>query len=505
MSVDIAPALRVKGLRKSFGGVHALQDVDLAVGRGQVLGLLGQNGSGKSTLVKILTSVYAPDEGEVEVFGRRVALPSKDPKKTVIAVVHQDIGLEDTMTVFENVESTVNFGTLPLLPIRHAREWARLEALRAELGIDVDLDVKVSSLSPAKRTFVGVLRAMRMLGNHGSETVLIMDEPTSSLSAPDARQVTSLLRRVADSGAGVMFISHRLGEVLDLCDSITVLKDGKVTLAQATGDLSQADLTQAMLGRRMDSFYPSRPARVSSEPALVIQDLASAETVRGISLTIHKGEVVGLTGLTGMGHEEVPALLSGQTTAQKGTVHLADGVALAETPLGAIRQGVVLVPGNRARDGGWLDATATENLTLPVLDKISRWGVLSPRREVGHAEPIMEALAVRPNDPGKRLGDFSGGNQQKVVMGKWLQTEPKVLVLDEPTQGVDAGAKHEILTMIVGVADRGGAVIMVSGDHEQLAHTCNRVFVLRDGRIVDEQAGDAMSEETLIAACNRVS
>ena len=505
MNDTLEPALRIAGLRKSFGGVRALQDVDLQVERGQVLGLLGQNGSGKSTLVKILTSVYVPDGGDVYVFGARVALPARDPKKTGIAVVHQDIGLEDSLTVFENVEASVDFGTKPLLPIRRKREWQALDALRADLKIDLDLDAPVSTLTPAKRTLVGVLRAMRMLRDYGSNTVLIMDEPTSSLSAPEAKQVTNLLQRVAESGAGVMFISHRLGEVLEVCDSITVLKDGIVTLSQPTGDLTQSDLTHAMLGVRMDSFYPARPVNVKSDPALVITDLVSDDQLKGISVTINKGEIVGFTGLTGMGQEDLPSLLSGQRKAQSGSIDIEGTTSLASSADGAIRQGVALVPGNRARDGGWLDASASENVTLPVLAKLSNKGVLSPKREVEYVAPLMKSLSVRPDDPRKRLGDFSGGNQQKVIMAKWLQTQPKLLVLDEPTQGVDAGAKHEILSLIVDVANQGGAVVMVSGDHEQLAHTCNRVFVLHEGRIVDEQIGAAMSEESLIKACNRAS
>lgn len=505
MMTSQEPALRIEKLSKSFGGVKALQDVDLIVKPGEVLGLLGQNGSGKSTLVKILTSVYAADGGAVSVFGSQVTLPAKDPKKTGIAVVHQDIGLEDTLTVFENVEASVDFGTKPLLPIPRKREWAELDALRAELKIELDLDAPVSTLSPAKRTLVGVLRAMRLLRNYGSRTVLIMDEPTSALSAPEAKQVTNLLRRVAESGAGVMFISHRLGEVLEVCDAITVLKDGVVTLSQDTGELTQSDLTHAMLGLRMESFYPARPTQVKADPAIVITDLKSDEQLNGITVTINKGEIVGFTGLTGMGQEDLPALLSGQKSATSGSITIEGHVPLANSTVGTIAQGVALVPGNRARDGGWLEATAAENVTLPVLKKISSKGVLYPSKEVKQVAPLMSALSVRPNDPRKRLGDFSGGNQQKIVMAKWLQTDPKILILDEPTQGVDAGAKHEILTLIVEVANKGGAVVMVSGDHEQLAHTCNRVFVLHEGRIVDEQIGDSMSEESLIAACNRAS
>ena len=497
------PAVRIEGLRKSFGGVRALQDVDVQVQPGQILGLLGQNGSGKSTLVKILTSVYTPDGGDVYVFGRRLSLPAKDPKRTGISVVHQDIGLEDTLTVFENVEASVDYGTKPFFPIRKRREWSELDAMRADLMIDLDLDAPVSSLTPAKRTLVGVLRAMRMLRDYGSHAVLIMDEPTSSLSAPEAKKVTGLLRRVAESGAGVMFISHRLGEVLEVCDSITVLKDGLVTLSQATGELTQSDLTHAMLGVRMDSFYPARPRNVKSEPAIVITDLTSDEQLNGISVTINKGEIVGFTGLTGMGQEDLPGLLSGQQRAKSGSISIEGNIPLATSAIGTIGQGVALVPGNRARDGGWLDASATENVTLPILSKLSSKGVLSPKREVEYVTPLMKSLSVRPDDPTKRLGDFSGGNQQKVILAKWLQTEPKLLVLDEPTQGVDAGAKHEILSLIVEVANKGSAVIMVSGDHEQLAHTCNRVFVLHEGRIVDEQIGDSMSEESLITACNR--
>lgn len=499
---ELPIALQVNNVSKAFGGVKALSGVNLTVRSGEVHGLLGQNGSGKSTLVKILTSVQPADSGEVHLFGKRLNLPAKAPQHVGIAVVHQDVGLNDTMTVFENTEAAVNYGTWSLLPINKRREQARLEELKEQFHISIDLEAVVGDLTPAERTMVGILRAMRVLRDHDANAVLILDEPTSSLSAPDARQVTDLMKRVADSGTGVVFISHRLAEVLEVCDSVTVFKDGQVMLTQATGEMTQTDITDAMLGRRMEAFYPARSQHAPGELLLDISHLRAGTRLKDLTMQVHAGEIIGVTGLTGMGQELLPSILNADLPFEGGTVLVRNKDPLAKKPLGTIKQGISVVPGNRPRDGGWLDATATENITLPVLSNLAKLGVLQPSKEAAYVAPLMNSLEVRPNDPKKRMSNFSGGNQQKLVMAKWLQTQPQILVLDEPTQGVDAGAKHEILSLIADVAAKGGSVIVVSGDHEQLAHICHRVLVLQDGKVATEIGIDQLSEAAIIQACN---
>ncbi len=492
-------ALRVTGVSRSFGATRALDDVSFEVAAGEVHGLLGENGSGKSTLIKILTGVHAPHRRATgEVWGRPITWPVQRPEELGIAVIHQDLGLVDAMSVVENVGIAVGYGRRPWGRVDWREERRRTRQLLDELGLAVDPERPLATLTPAQRTLVAVARAHRTLERMGAaRRVFLLDEPTASLPPKETDQVLELMRRIADRGDAVVFISHRLAEVLAVTDRLTVLRDGRVTATADAAGPDEETLAELMLGRRLERFYP-HPEHAPGEHTRLRLDGVTGETVRGIDLGVADGEIVGVTGLTGQGHEELPGLIAGAVE-RRGEVHV-DGDVLATGPRAALRAGVALVPGNRRRDGLWPDARTWENLSLPVLGTYARAGVvLRPRRERAAATRLMAEFLVRPADPALPASAFSGGNQQKVVLAKWLQRRPQVLVLDEPTQGVDAGARREILERVVATAAEGTAVVVCSSDLEQLIAVCHRIVVLRAGRVVHDGPSAAVSEPQLAA------
>lgn len=498
-------ALAVRNMRKSYGGAVALEDVSLTVRAGEVHALLGQNGCGKSTLVKSLTGVVAPDSGRVEIYGRWVEPPINDPHRWGIAVIHQDIGLVDSMTVLENLGVATGYGTGLLAPVNVRAQRAAFEAIMARLGIEFDLDAEVSTLSPAERALIAVVRAMRSMDASGThDRIFILDEPTAALSRPEARRLLDLMRRVADAGSAVVFISHRLAEVMEVCDRATVMRAGRDVIEVAIADTTRADLVAHMLGRRMGEFFPA-PPEFSGGPVRIEARELSGERVSKVSLEVHGGEVVGVTGLAGMGQEELPLLLAGAERPRSGSIEV-DGVAADfASPADSVAAGIALVPGNRLRDGVWIAGTAEENLTLPVLRGLTGMLGIRRRRVRELAASLMRSVRVHPDRPEHPLAAFSGGNQQKIVFAKWMQTEPGVLLLHEPTQGVDPGAAKQLLEMAMDAAAAGAAVAVFSGDHEQLAAICHRVVILHHGLVVAELTGDDLSEQRILEACESMT
>jgi ribose transport system ATP-binding protein len=496
-----ALALSITGLTKSYGGNHALDGVNLEVRPGEVHALLGQNGCGKSTLVKCLTGVVKPDAGAVSVYGSPIGFPVGDPHHLGIAVVHQDIGLVDSMTVLENLGISARYGAPALAPVNERSERAIYRALMDKLDVSFDLDASVSTLSPAQRALLGFLRAYRLLDGTTANQLFILDEPTAALPRPEAQHILRLTRRVADLGSAVIFISHRLQEVMEACDRATVMRSGKDVAHLDIAATSRAEIVAHMLGRRMDEFFPA-PAPVTTDARVVF----AAEGITGrvatdVSFGVRAGEVVGVTGLAGMGQEEMPFLLSGGELPASGDVLLDDVAHRWSTPAEAITAGVALVPGHRLRDGVWIAGTAEENITLPVLPGARAWyGLRGPQlRQLAHR--LMTGVGVHPNDPALPMAAFSGGNQQKVVFAKWTQLAPRVLLLDEPTQGVDPGSAKDLLTQALDLAAQGTGVLVFSGDYEQLAAICHRVIVLHEGRVSTVLAGEALTEEGLLHAC----
>lgn len=499
-----APALEVRDLRKSYGALQALRGVDLTVQAGEVHALLGQNGCGKSTLVKSLTGVVTPDGGTAHLHGRAVTFPVTALNELGVAVIHQDIGLHDGMTVLENLGAPVSYGTRLLGLVNDRRERSVYRDLMASIGVDIPLDRRVGLLSPGDRAMLGVVRAMRELADRDGDALFILDEPTAALGRAESDRVLELMRRVAANGSAVVFISHRLNEVMAACDRVTVIRDGRDVFTGSAEQLDRAQIVGHMLGRRLDELFPSPPQVVSADVRLRATALAGPG-LPGIDLAVRSGEIVGVTGLAGMGQPELARVVSGVAPRSSGALTVDDRPVAGGSPAAAIAAGIAFVPGNRLREGVWLDATAGENVTLPLLRRFRRGPALNGRAERRHVRERLETVRLNPLAPDRPVSGFSGGNQQKIVFAKWLQLTPKVLVLEEPTQGVDPGASRDLFDQVVAAAERGAAVVILSGDHEQLVELCHRVVILGHGRVAEEIPRERLSEEVLVDACARAA
>ncbi|MCY3953719.1 MAG: sugar ABC transporter ATP-binding protein [bacterium] len=502
MATPTDPALDVRAVSKRFGGVHALVDVDLRLRRGEILGLVGENGSGKSTLVKVLSGYHTPERGATgEVFGRSLSFPVNNPGELGIAVIHQDLALVDEMTVIENLGVSSSYGSSGLRPVRWRRERSRSVELLERFGVDVDPGARVGDLAPAERASVAIVRATRELSSHAHRHILILDEPTSYLTGAEAQRVMRVMRTVAESGSSVIFISHHLHEVVEVADRVVVLRDGRAVADVDAATTTEARIIAHMLGRELGDFYPARLDPAGSRDVAMVAEHVTGEIVDDLSFELRHGEILGVTGLAGMGQQELPYLLTGVQAPAAGVARRGDGRVLGRSPAATLRAGVVLVPGNRQRDGVWLDATAAENISLPVLREYYRRAWLNGREESTRAKGLMQMFRVQPPIADQKVSNFSGGNQQKIVLAKWLQGEPDVLLLDEPTQGVDAGARKEILEIVRAATEAGAAVAIFSSDLEQLANVCTRVLVLWRGRAAAELVGDEITEDSLLQAC----
>jgi len=504
----VRTALVVRGLSMRFGAQVALDRVGVELHRGEVHALLGQNGSGKSTLIKILAGFHGPEPGaEAEAFGARLALGDAAAAHAAgLRFVHQDLALVGDRSVTDNL--ALGSGYAGRRWLRDARERRVAQEVLDRLGIDVDAHRIVKDLSPAQQTMVAVARTMR--DGAASARLLVLDEVSAALAEGEMEIVLALVRRLRDQGGTVLFVTHRLEEVFALADRVTVLRDGRDVATSAVDDLSPDDLVELIVGRRIGELYPPPPAP-RTERILAVRGLRGA-VVRDVDLDVHRGEIVGLAGLTGSGREELPYLLFGAVPWQAGAVELAGRRVAQLSPPEAIRAGLVLVPSDRASQGATASLTLRENVTLPRVPA-TPWGWVRARAEAREAAAWLERLGVTPRDTEKRLATLSGGNQQKVVLARWLRCEPSVLILDEPTQGIDVGSKAAIYEHIAQRARAGVAVLVASTDHEELASICDRVIVLREGRTACELHGAALtshaiSEQVLggrVDACGRAS
>jgi len=495
----------MRGISKRYGASNALSDVSFDLMRGEILGLAGENGSGKSTLVKVICGYHSPEAGaEATAWGRRLRFPvgARDAR---VAVIHQDLGLVDQMTVLENLGIGVGYGTKGVRHVRWRRERETSRAHLAQFGVDLDPDELVANLTPPERAMVAVVRAARDLPGGADDRedegyIFILDEPTAYLTKHESDQVMRMVKSVAAAGSSVIFISHHLTEVIKNCDRVVVLRDGRVDADATTDGLTENGLIAQMLGRQLEGFYPDPPAAADDDKVVLSVEGLSGSIVRDVSFDVRANEVLGVTGLAGMGQQELPYLITGAADRVSGTVRC--GSQVVAQNLGKARAaGIALVPGNRRRDGIWPEATATENISLPVLSRYYRLGWLRRREETAIARAQVRAFDVRPPDEEMLLKEFSGGNQQKVVIAKWLQDTPRVLLLDEPTQGVDAGARREILEILKEVAGRGSGVVVFSSDLEQLANICTRVIVLSRGEIIARVNGPDATEDVLLSIC----
>ena len=503
------PLLRLAHLSKRFGATQALDDVALEVAAGEVHGLLGHNGSGKSTLIRILAGYHAPDPGaEMALRGSPVALPLRPGQFRALgmAFVHQDPALLPALTVTENLRIGALAPRAALRRIDWAAERAAVAALLEEFGIACAPDDRVERLRPWQRPLLAILRAVDEIRRlpqdlpQGGAGLLVLDEPTAGIGDAGVERLFGVIRRVTAAGFGVLFVSHDLDEVITITDRVTVLRDGRVAGAGATAALDRAQLVDMIVGHPL--ARPARGVATVSAPLAAAQAVAGPG-VRSVSFALGAGEILGATGLIGAGHAELGALLAGARPARGGVLDLGGrAVALAGlTPARAMAAGIAYVPAERLRAGCVGEMTVAENIALPVLRRLSRHLVLTPAAMARHAGALAVRFDIRPPDPALPLERLSGGNQQKVLMAKWLQLRPRLLVLEEPTQGVDVGAREQIFNAIRDWAASGAAVLVLSGDHEQLSLLCARVLIFRHGRIAAELAGADVTEERMAHAC----
>ena len=484
--------LRVDDVSKTFGRYRALQSVHLDVAPGEIHGLIGQNGSGKSTLAKVLTGYHAPDPGgRVLVDGEPLRLPVRPREASArgLAVVHQSLGLVEDLTVVENLRVGRFRANRFTRAIRWADERGEGAAVLERLGHPVPLDARVGDLSEEDRATVAIARALQ--DAEPGRGIVIFDESTRSLSRASLEHFYDMLEEVVSTGTSALLISHHMEEVLEATDRVTVLRDGIVVEAGLpTADLTENDLVRAVMGRSLESATRAAGHATPRGVAIAVRGVRG-DLVAGVDLDLRPGEVVGVTGLAGSGHDELPHLLTGARPARTGTVQLGEAAQdLTRWDVGtAIAAGVVLVPEGREHAGLALDLSVADNVLLPR--RSSRGAVLPVDRktEAAVVSEWVGRLDVRPPDPAQLVGKLSGGNQQKVLLAKWLATAPKLLVLHEPTQAVDVGARQTIIAAIRQAAAVGCAVLVAGTDETELSLLCDRVLVFREGRPVSELTG----------------
>jgi ribose transport system ATP-binding protein len=498
--MDSTPALALEAVSKRFGATQALAGASLTIDPGEVHGLVGTNGSGKSTMIKILTGLYEPDDGELSVWGTPVTLPVRRPTDLGVAVVHQRLGLQNDATVLESVGTGVGYGRGFGYRVDWRAERRRCQALIDQLEVELDLDARIEDLPAAQRAVVAIMRALRNLSATSERHLLILDEPTVSMSPREVEVLMAVLRRMTDAGDSVLLVSHRLGEVLTMCRRVTILRDGRSQGCHDSSALDEATLLRHMLGAEPISLPPVAGSSDSETVALSARGL-SGEQLRDLDLDLRAGQIVGVTGLMGSGHDELPYLVAGSVGATAGTIDV-DGEQLPRGVRARARRGVSVVPGDRARQALWMQAQASENISLSILSRFFERGHLSRRREVEHAQQLMQDVGAVPLLPTAPADSFSGGNQHKIVLGRALQTRPSVVVLHEPTVGVDANAKRQIYGLLRDAAAAGAAVAVCSTDYEELAEHCDRIHVITGGRLSAVLEGPGLSESTIVAACN---
>jgi rhamnose transport system ATP-binding protein len=489
------PKLTLTGVSKSFPGVRALHDVSLELYPGEVTALIGENGAGKSTLVKILTGIYQPDSGDIRIDGRPVRLPTPHAAFELgITAIHQETVLFDELSVAENIylghTPRTRFGTIDW---RKMRETAR--DLLGQMGASHILpEQRLRDLSIANRHLVAIARAMSV-----EAEIVIMDEPTAALSHKEIEELFVLIDLLRQAGRAILFISHKFDEIYRIANRYTVFRDGELVGKGALKDSDQRDIVRMMVGRSVDTIFPKRRVEIG-EPVLKVNGLSHPTEFADIDFEVRRGEILGFYGLVGSGRSELMQAIFGITRASSGTVTLEGEPALLTSPAAAIEAGIVYVPEERGKQGVVGELPIFQNVSLPSLSRLSRDGFLRLAEEYRLARQYTGRLDLRASSLSQDVGTLSGGNQQKVVIAKWLATRPKVIILDEPTKGIDVGSKAAVHEFMGDLVAEGLSVVMVSSELPEVMGMSDRIVVMREGRIVSVRANDGtLAAETLVA------
>jgi ABC-type sugar transport system ATPase subunit len=491
-ATDAVPAVRLRGITKDFPGVRALESIDLEVRAGSCHALVGENGAGKSTLGKILAGLHQPDKGTLEVHGNAVVFADpRDAEAAGIGMVHQELLFCENLSVAEN------------LTLGHApRRWGvfvdraamarRARELLGAIGAEIDPWQTVGALHVSQLQLVQIAAAV----GRGAR-ILIFDEPTSSLSQTESERLFALIQNLQRQGVTIIYVSHRLEEVFLLCDTVSVLRDGQHVATRPTRDHDRASLVREMIGRPLENYTPSLQTDVGEE-LLRVEGLSSPGAFHDLSFTLHRGEILGVAGLVGAGRTELAEALFGLDPEATGRVLMRGQALPLGSPQRALHAGLGLVPEDRKRHGLVLSMNACENISLPILERFSRGGFVRQDRERGLARSFFERLSIRAPHTETPVAVLSGGNQQKVVLARWLAARCEVLLVDEPTRGVDVGAKAEMHDLIGATARNGAGVLLISSELPELISLATRIIVLREGRFAGEVPRAQANQETLM-------
>ena len=485
--------LEMTDIKKSFGATRALSGVSISVDSGEVLALLGENGAGKSTLINILGGIVKPDSGVITIDGKVIGAfqDVQAARRAGIAVIHQEIVLVPHLTVAENIflgrEPTTRTG----LKDRKLIERSAREAI-ASLGLDLDAAQPVRELSTARQQLVEIVKAVSQ-----DARILVMDEPTSSLSLPEVERLFAIVRRLKEGGAAIIYISHRMDEIFSLSNWVTVIRDGAYIGTKRTAETDRQELVRMMVGRSLSAFY-NRSFGAASETLLTVEGLSKDGVFEDVSFSVRKGEVLGFAGLVGAGRSEIMTSLFGASGFDKGAIWLDGERVRFRSTEEAIAHGLAMVPEDRKGSGLVLSNSVGFNITLAATRMLARGPFIDFRKRDRLIERLIGRLSIKTRSPEEKVGNLSGGNQQKVVVAKWLATEPMLLILDEPTRGVDVGAKREIYAVIDDLAKSGMAVILVSSELEEILNLCDAVCVVRGGRIMETFSRSELSQETIM-------
>ena len=487
----LAPLLRLAGVRKEFPGVLAVREAALDVRAGEVHALVGENGAGKSTLIRIVTGAHEADGGTVELDGVPVRWASPLAAADAgIAAIYQELDLIPALSVRANLFLAREQARLGFIAAAEERRRAR-EAL-ARLGVDLDPGVRVGTLEVAQQQLVAIARALM---EH--PRLLVMDEPTAALASGEVERLFRVIRELRGQGIGVLLVSHRLDEVMAIADRVTVMRDGATLGTWPARDLTRERLVELMVGRPLDQEFPK--VRAASGPEVLSVRNLSGGRVSDVSFSVRAGEVLGIAGLVGAGRTDLARLIFGADPPQRGQILLDGRPVVIRTPRDAIRQGICLLTEDRKAEGLVLGLSARDNFALPNLDRWSAWGWIRRRKELSAFERFVASLRIRLAGPGQPARDLSGGNQQKLLLARWLERDSRVLIFDEPTRGIDVGAKHEIYLLINELTARGKAVVMISSELPEVLGMSDRILVMHRGRVAGEipEAAAATQEQVL--------
>ena len=484
--------VQMRAITKTFPGVVALDGVTFDCCRGEVHAVVGENGAGKSTLMKILAGVYVPDSGDIALDGESVRIPSPHAAQQLgVSIIYQELNLLPDLNVAQNVFlGREPKGALGLVNKR-MQETKAQEVLR-RLGVDIDPRERLGRLSVAQRQMVEIAKALSL-----NARVVIMDEPSATLGGRDLDHLFEVIKALKQQGVAVIYISHRISEIFQIADRVTVFKDGKVVGTFNVGDIDRPSLVRMMIGRSLSETFPSRAAKVGEE-VLRIEGLCVGDRLRDIDLVVHAGELVGISGLVGAGRTELAQAIFGTRRIDAGTVQLKGKKVSISDPRRALRHRIGYLTEDRNAEGLVMGQSVRENAALPSLDRRQRWGVVDQKTEQEAVASMAESLRLRAPSLGADVENLSGGNRQKVVLAKWLISGPELLIFDEPTRGIDVGAKAEIWQLMRDLAEQGKAVLMISSELPEVIGMSDRVVVMHRGRIVGELPGRTATEEAVM-------